>query len=82
MPKVFRANTDKYNIGGDMKRVEVQTEVNVIVEYHLNEQAATSRIVTLARLYPTAKISVSNVVKHVELKEEPVFTSHKYTEIK
>lgn len=65
-----------------MKRIEILTDANVIVEYHLSEQAANTRVEALRKLYPTANISVKPVVKHVELKKQPQLSLVKYTDVK
>ena len=67
-----------------MRKIEVKTGLQTLVEYHHNEASVNNRLVTLARLYPKATISVSPVVKHVELKEETKaeLTVAQYSEVK
>lgn len=65
-----------------MKRLEVTTDTQVMVEYHLNEDAAKARVATLARKHPTAKFAIKPVVKHIEVKVPVALTLNKYTEIK
>lgn len=66
-----------------MKKLEVVIKNgNPIVEYHGSSVAAMTRLAELCMKHDVISSCTSDVIKHLELKGEPVITSETYGKIK
>lgn len=67
-----------------MKRLIIETDKQVIIEYHLNMDAARTRLPYYLKTYKVLKWDIKDVIKHVETlpQNEPNITLKRYSAIK
>lgn len=67
-----------------MKRLIVQTQDQIFVEYHTSSEAAMRRLSSFEQRFKgrIKSATVSEVVKHVEVKSAPELTLVPYSKVK
>ena len=65
-----------------MKKLSVVCKNETIVEFHSNTAAAERRLNEIQRKHEVVSSEITDAVKHVEVKSEPIITQNAYISIK
>jgi hypothetical protein len=63
-------------------KLEAQTMAGTIVEYHASTKSAEARLQDLINHQKVMSSSITEVVDHAEIVEQPTLTQQQYSEIK